>query len=94
MVAVLGLQGVAAGFCTAASNVLVAQATSPGERALGFAAVRFMARATTLVVPVPLGWLMDVAGIRAVFAVGGLILQLTVVSLGIHTLRLGRGRGA
>ena len=68
---VLLIQGLGVGFIPAAPNLLIAEGTNTGERALGYASVTFISRSMQLVFPPVFGLLTDTVGLQAIFPIGG-----------------------
>jgi MFS family permease len=75
------LQGVGCGFSAATANLLVVSATAETERALGFSTASFVSRIGTLLLPLLLGGILQLAGITATFLVAGFISTGCVVAL-------------
>jgi MFS family permease len=75
----LVLQGIGYAFSAGTANVLIAAATIPSERAVGFAANQFVARLGVLVLSPILGWLLDSEGAPSVFYVGAAFALANVV---------------
>jgi MFS family permease len=84
------LQGMGCGFSAAIANLLVTSATPSTERALGFSSISFISRSGSLLFPLLLGRVLDVAGMRvALIAAGGLSVLCVA---GLSGLSISRGR--
>lgn len=73
----------------AITNVLVAAGTPLDDRALGFACVGLISRASVLVFAPLLGLLAEVAGMHLVFVAGGVLAGVCVTVLAVLILRRG-----
>jgi MFS family permease len=89
VVVAMVLQGAGTAFGPASTNILVAQVTSSGERALGFAANNIVSRIGSLGSPLLFGLLLQSRGSRGVFYSAAIIALFLVVAMFIRMSSLG-----
>ncbi len=90
-----GLQGAAIGVGIGAMNLLTIGASSESRRALGMAAATVLNRLGVIVIPMSLGFALQLQGLRSVFfAVGATLTLLGLVFLGLEAGAEGGGSRA
>lgn len=90
-----GLQGAAIGVGIGAMNLLTIGASSESRRALGMAAATVLNRLGVIVIPMSLGFALQLQGLRSVFfAVGATLTLLGLVFLGLEAGAEGEGSRA